>query len=334
MMTQEDWLDYFQAINGRDPSVQEMADAEKRGEFVKEAPEAPLVEVAEPVQAEETLETPEPELPLSDEDAVAQEPFTAPEAPTQEASQAGPEQAQGFNQEAKGQGSSTADQFTAFANQAGEGFQKAGKSAQSFWAKQSKNTQTNVIMIGIALIIPFLVCLLAFAGALSDVSYYGPSALIGGLFGALFFFILWGIGAVLYILPGLLSKTDKKWLFFILSVALSWTFIGWVALLIFAVTTNNAEKQRQQYQAMMGMPSQAAPATGVTPIVPSAASTVTSETPVVSEAPVTSEASEAPVDTVSATSQMVEELQKLSELKEAGILTEEEFQAQKAKLLG
>ena len=33
-MTREEWLDYFETVNGRKPSVQEMADALKAGEFV------------------------------------------------------------------------------------------------------------------------------------------------------------------------------------------------------------------------------------------------------------------------------------------------------------
>ena len=35
-MNQKDWIDFFQAVNGRNPSIQEMADAAKRGEFVRE----------------------------------------------------------------------------------------------------------------------------------------------------------------------------------------------------------------------------------------------------------------------------------------------------------
>ena len=37
-MTREEWLDYFETVNGRKPSVQEMADALKAGEFVNEVP--------------------------------------------------------------------------------------------------------------------------------------------------------------------------------------------------------------------------------------------------------------------------------------------------------
>ena len=40
-MTRAEWLDYFETVNGRKPSVQEMADALKAGEFVNEAPIPP-----------------------------------------------------------------------------------------------------------------------------------------------------------------------------------------------------------------------------------------------------------------------------------------------------
>lgn len=47
-MTRAEWLDYFETVNGRKPSVQEMADALKAGEFVNEEP----VKTQEPVTAE------------------------------------------------------------------------------------------------------------------------------------------------------------------------------------------------------------------------------------------------------------------------------------------
>ena len=33
-MKQQDWIDFFQAVDGRTPSIQEMAEAANRGEFV------------------------------------------------------------------------------------------------------------------------------------------------------------------------------------------------------------------------------------------------------------------------------------------------------------
>ncbi len=37
-MTRAEWLDYFETVNGRAVSVQEMADARNAGEFIDEAP--------------------------------------------------------------------------------------------------------------------------------------------------------------------------------------------------------------------------------------------------------------------------------------------------------
>ena len=58
-MTREEWLDYFETVNGRKPSVQEMADALKAGEFVNEAPaKAEDTVTTEPVKVEaEIVET-------------------------------------------------------------------------------------------------------------------------------------------------------------------------------------------------------------------------------------------------------------------------------------
>ena len=58
-MTREEWLDYFETVNGRKPSVQEMADALKAGEFVNEEPvKAEETATAEPIKVEaEIVET-------------------------------------------------------------------------------------------------------------------------------------------------------------------------------------------------------------------------------------------------------------------------------------
>ena len=64
-MTREEWLDYFETVNGRKPSVQEMADALKAGEFVNEAPaKAENTVTTEPVKVEaEIVETSTSPLP-------------------------------------------------------------------------------------------------------------------------------------------------------------------------------------------------------------------------------------------------------------------------------
>ena len=55
-MKQQDWIDCFQAVNGRNPGIQEMAEAAQKGEFVRETPKQ-TVEVTEPVPQKETVET-------------------------------------------------------------------------------------------------------------------------------------------------------------------------------------------------------------------------------------------------------------------------------------
>ena len=62
-MNQKDWIDFFQAVNGRNPSIQEMADAAKRGEFVRESSKRQEQPV-EVKKAEETVEIKDPLAPV------------------------------------------------------------------------------------------------------------------------------------------------------------------------------------------------------------------------------------------------------------------------------
>ena len=62
-MNQKDWIDFFQAVNGRNPSIQEMADAAKRGEFVRESSKR-QEQPGEVKKAEETVEIKEPLAPV------------------------------------------------------------------------------------------------------------------------------------------------------------------------------------------------------------------------------------------------------------------------------
>ena len=64
-MTRAEWLDYFETVNGRKPSVQEMADALKAGEFVNEAPaKTEDTATTEPIKVEaEIVETSTSPLP-------------------------------------------------------------------------------------------------------------------------------------------------------------------------------------------------------------------------------------------------------------------------------
>ncbi|MBS7215195.1 MAG: hypothetical protein KH030_08940, partial [Streptococcus salivarius] len=70
-MKQQDWIDFFQAVNGRNPSIQEMAEAAQKGEFVRETPK-PTVEITKPVPQKETVETAENDVDNYD---VAEEPL-------------------------------------------------------------------------------------------------------------------------------------------------------------------------------------------------------------------------------------------------------------------
>ena len=61
---------------------------------------------------------------------------------------------------------------------------------------------------------------------------------------------------IIDILPALLNKTDKKWLIFVLSILLNWTFIGWVILLVVSINMNKEAERIKQQQMMMQMAGQ------------------------------------------------------------------------------
>lgn len=67
-MNQKDWVEYFEAVNGRKPSLQEFQEAREKGEFVVERKEAPTP----------TTEAPSP---ATEAQAPAQEAPVAPSAP-------------------------------------------------------------------------------------------------------------------------------------------------------------------------------------------------------------------------------------------------------------
>ena len=67
-MNQKDWVEYFEAINGRKPSMQEFQEAREKGEFVVERKEAPTP-------------TTEALAPATEAQAPAQEAPVAPSAP-------------------------------------------------------------------------------------------------------------------------------------------------------------------------------------------------------------------------------------------------------------
>lgn len=220
-MKQQDWIDFFQAVNGRNPSIQEMAEAAQKGEFVRETPKQ-TAEVTETVPQKETVETTN-----GSEVVEPAEPIPSTEV-VETASQ-------------------TVNQF---ANQTGETFQQASKNLNETWKKQDKKTQTNFIMLAVASIPAILWALgMILLGIASD-------DLSAGLITALLSVIINFPLVVLLILPALLNKTDKKWPIFILSFLLGWTFIGWIILLAVSINTNKEAERIRQQQMMMQMAGQ------------------------------------------------------------------------------
>lgn len=270
-MKQQDWIDFFQAVNGRNPSIQEMAEAAQKGEFVRETPKQ-TVEVTETVSQKETVETkqdsevveptePAPstevvESPEKDVDSydVAEEPLTNSTADEDETFQATnlaqENQSKTFQEQVKPAVETASQTVNQFANPTGETFQQASKNLNDTWKKQDKKTQTNLIMLAVASIPAILWALgMILLGIASD-------DLSAGLITALLSVIINFPLVVLLILPALLNKTDKKWPIFILSFLLGWTFIGWIILLAVSINTNKEAERIRQQQMMMQMAGQ------------------------------------------------------------------------------
>ena len=267
-MKQQDWIDFFQAVNGRNPSIQEMAEAAQKGEFVRETPKQ-TVEVTEPVSQKETVETTngsevvEPTKPAPSTEVVetaekdvdnydvAEEPLTNSTADEDETFQAtNLAQAKTFQEQVKPVVETASQTVNQFANQTGETFQQASKNLNETWKKQDKKTQTNFIMLAVASIPAILWALgMILLGIASD-------DLSAGLITALLSVIINFPLVVLLILPALLNKTDKKWPIFILSFLLGWTFIGWIILLAVSINTNKEAERIRQQQMMMQMAGQ------------------------------------------------------------------------------
>ena len=270
-MKQQDWIDFFQAVNGRNPSIQEMAEAAQKGEFVRETPKQ-TVEVTETVSQKETVETTngsevvEPTKPAPSTEVVetaekdvdsydvAEEPLTNSTADEEETFQATnlaqEKQAKTFQEQVKPVVETASQTVNQFANQTGETFQQASKNLNETWKKQDKKTQTNLIMLAIASIPAILWALgMILLGIASD-------DLSAGLITALLSVIINFPLVVLLILPALLNKTDKKWPIFILSILLGWTFIGWIILLAVSINTNKEAERIRQQQMMMQMAGQ------------------------------------------------------------------------------
>ncbi|WP_455471833.1 superinfection immunity protein [Streptococcus salivarius] len=270
-MKQQDWIDFFQAVNGRNPSIQEMAEAAQKGEFVRETPKQ-TVEVTETVSQKETVETTngsegvEPTEPAPSTEVVetvekdvdsydvAEEPLTNStvneEGTFQATNLAQENQSKTFQEQVKPVVETASQTVNQFANQTGETFQQASKNLNETWKKQDKKTQTNLIMLAVASIPAILWALgMILLGIASD-------DLSAGLITALLSVIINFPLVVLLILPALLNKTDKKWPIFILSFLLGWTFIGWIILLAVSINTNKEAERIRQQQMMMQMAGQ------------------------------------------------------------------------------
>ena len=220
-MKQQDWIDFFQAVNGRNPSIQEMAEAAQKGEFVRETPKQ-TVEVTETVSQKETVETAENDVDNYD---VAEEPLADTNL----------EELQDL------------PNTSPASSQTNATFQHPNHNFNETWTQHESKSQTNLIMIAIASI-PVILWALAMIlfGIASD-------ELSGGLLTAFLSIIISLPLVVLQILPALLNKTDKKWPIFILSFLLGWTFIGWIILLAVSINTNKEAERIRQQQMMMQM---------------------------------------------------------------------------------
>ena len=258
-MKQQDWIDFFQAVNGRNPSIQEMAEAAQKGEFVRETPKqtvettngSEVVEPTKPVPSTEVVETAEKDVDNYD---VAEEPLTNSTADEDETFQATnlaqEKQAKTFQEQVKPAVETASQTVNQFANQTGETFQQASKNLNETWKKQDKKTQTNLIMLAVA-DIPFIIWALGIylIGVASDE--------VGATLPLALFLLIFSLPFVaLIILPALLNKTDEKWLVFVLSILLNWTFIGWVILLVVSINMNKEAERIKQQQMMMQMAGQ------------------------------------------------------------------------------
>ena len=220
-MKQQDWIDFFQAVNGRNPSIQEMAEAAQKGEFVRETPKQ-TVEVTETVPQKDTVETAENDVDNYD---IAEEPLADTNL----------EELQDL------------PNTSPASSQTNATFQHPNHNFNETWTQHESKSQTNLIMIAIATI-PVILWALAMIlfGIASD-------ELSGGLLTAFLSIIISLPLVVLQILPALLNKTDKKWPIFILSFLLGWTFIGWVIFLVISINTNKEAERIRQQQMMMQM---------------------------------------------------------------------------------
>ena len=94
-MSKQDWLDYFEAVNGRSASAEEIAQALAAGEFqeevvVPETPQAPEFVAAPTAPVEEPVAAPQAPDFVAAPTAPVEEPVAAPQAPEFVAAPAAP----------------------------------------------------------------------------------------------------------------------------------------------------------------------------------------------------------------------------------------------------
>ena len=94
-MSKQDWLDYFEAVNGRSASAEEIAQALAAGEFqeevvVPETPQAPEFVAAPAAPVEEPVSAPQAPEFVAAPTAPVEEPVAAPQAPEFVAAPAAP----------------------------------------------------------------------------------------------------------------------------------------------------------------------------------------------------------------------------------------------------
>ena len=94
-MSKQDWLDYFEAVNGRSASAEEIAQALAAGEFqeevvVPETPQAPEFVAAPTAPVEEPVAAPQAPEFVAAPTAPTEEPVAAPQAPEFVAAPAAP----------------------------------------------------------------------------------------------------------------------------------------------------------------------------------------------------------------------------------------------------
>ena len=94
-MSKQDWLDYFEAVNGRSTSAEEIAQALAAGEFqeevvVPETPQAPEFVAAPTAPVEEPVAAPQAPEFVAAPTAPVEEPVAAPQAPEFVAAPAAP----------------------------------------------------------------------------------------------------------------------------------------------------------------------------------------------------------------------------------------------------